>query len=262
MYERQDPAPGNLCSAQRGVVQQPGLIQLHWIDGPSRAAGALKSDQNNFAERLDGIVIVQAPELQVQLCGLKYLTDLGLNEAFDAGPGGRLEVEENLDRLGSYTNGRQLQAQNNLCDPAHKYLPMLNIVLHDASCCSRYAGWFQAMNLKIQKRLMENAVAVIEIGGRIALGRESGAIEPEVLGAIADGARTVILDLSGVSHIDSTGIGIMAYCFGKAAQKGAEMRIGGAKINVVELFRMTRLVNVIPIFPDVNSAVTGSDRLV
>jgi anti-sigma B factor antagonist len=117
------------------------------------------------------------------------------------------------------------------------------------------------MVLKIEKRQLENGVTVIEIGGRIALGRDSRHIEPEMVGAIAGGARTIIMDLAGVSHIDSTGIGIMAYCFGKATQKGAELRIVGAKDNILELFRVTRLVNVIPFFPDVISALEGNGRL-
>jgi len=116
------------------------------------------------------------------------------------------------------------------------------------------------MVLKIEKRQLENGVTVIEISGRIALGRESRNIEPEVVGAIAAGASTIIMDLAGVSHVDSTGIGIMAYCFGKATQKGAELRIVGAKDNILELFRMTRLVNVIPFFPDLNSALQGNGR--
>ncbi len=119
----------------------------------------------------------------------------------------------------------------------------------------------KTMHLKIERRGIESGVAVIEIGGRIALGPESRHIEPEMLGAITEGARTIIMDLSGVSHIDSTGIGIMAYCFGKATQRGAELRIVGAKTNVLELFRMTRLLNVIPFFPDLNSALQGNDRL-
>lgn len=117
------------------------------------------------------------------------------------------------------------------------------------------------MNIKIEKRQLENNVTVIQIGGRIAIGRESGSIEPEVNGAIAGGATTVIMDLSGVSHVNSTGIGIMAYCFGKATQQGAELRVAGAKSNVLDLFRITRLIKVIPFFPDVNSALQGNDRL-
>lgn len=118
------------------------------------------------------------------------------------------------------------------------------------------------MILKIEKREMENGVTVIEIGGRVALGRDSRHIEPEVVGALASGAKTVIMDLAGVSHIDSTGIGIVAYCFGKATQRGAGLCIVGAKSNIIELFRMTRLINVIPFFPDVDSALQGNDRLV
>jgi anti-sigma B factor antagonist len=117
------------------------------------------------------------------------------------------------------------------------------------------------MVLKIEKRELENGVTVIEIGGRIALGRESRNIEPEVVGAIAAGARTIIMDLAGVSHMDSTGIGIMTYCFGKATQSSAELRIVGAKENILELFRVTRLLHVIPFFPDVHSALEGNGRL-
>jgi hypothetical protein len=53
------------------------------------------------------------------------------------------------------------------------------------------------MVLKIEKRQLENGVTVIEISGRIALGRESRNIEPEVVGAIAAGASTIIMDLAG-----------------------------------------------------------------
>ena len=117
------------------------------------------------------------------------------------------------------------------------------------------------MVLKIEKRQMENGVTVIEIVGRVALGRDSGHIDPEVVAAISGGSKIIILDLAGVSHLDSTGIGIMAYCFGKATQKGVELCIVGAKENVLELFRVTRLVNVIPFFPDLNSALEGNGRL-
>ncbi len=118
------------------------------------------------------------------------------------------------------------------------------------------------MILKIGKRELENGVTVIELGGRISLGRESSGIEPEVVGAVKGGARIVIMDLAAVSHIDSTGIGIVAYCYGKATQAGAELRISGAKSSVFNLFQVTRLVHAIPFFPDVDSALQGNGRLV
>jgi len=117
------------------------------------------------------------------------------------------------------------------------------------------------MNLKIEKRELEKGTTIIQLGGRIALGRESSNIEPEVVTAIKAGAKMVVLDLTAVTHIDSTGIGIMAYCFGKATQAGSQLRISGAKGNILDLFRITRLLHVVPFFPDVDSAVQGNGRL-
>jgi anti-sigma B factor antagonist len=118
------------------------------------------------------------------------------------------------------------------------------------------------MILKIEKREPETGVTVIELGGRISLGRESGQIEPEVVEAVKAGAKIVILDVTAVTHIDSTGIGIMAYCFGKATQAGAELRIAGARDSILDLFRVTRLVHAVPFFPDVDSALRGTGRQV
>jgi anti-anti-sigma factor len=118
------------------------------------------------------------------------------------------------------------------------------------------------MILKIDKRELENGVTIIELGGRVALGRESGSIEPEVVGAIKAGAKMVIMDLTAVSHIDSTGIGIMAYCFGKATQAGTELRISGARDSVLNVFQVTRLLKVVPFYPDLDSALQGNGRLV
>ena len=108
---------------------------------------------------------------------------------------------------------------------------------------------------------MEDGVAVIELSGRISIGRESSHIEPEVVGAIKEGAKTVILDVTGITHIDSTGIGIMAYCFGKATQAGSELRVSGARDSILNLFQVTRLVHVVPFYPDIDSARQGSGRL-
>jgi anti-sigma B factor antagonist len=120
---------------------------------------------------------------------------------------------------------------------------------------------FTAMRIKIEQRELRDSVTVIQISGRIALGRESDNINPEIAAAIEQGARKVIVDLSGVTHIDSTGIGIVAYCFGQTTQAGAEFRIAGAKANILDLFKITRLIHVVPFFPDVDSAIRGSGRL-
>ena len=106
--------------------------------------------------------------------------------------------------------------------------------------------------LATQKR--EPGITVIEIAGRITLGRESGQIEVAVLKALHEGARRIVIDFGQVSWIDSTGIGIVAYCFGKASQAGANLSVAAANGRVLEVFKITRIDQVIDFFPDIASA--------
>ncbi|HEX4274522.1 MAG TPA: STAS domain-containing protein [Bryobacteraceae bacterium] len=113
------------------------------------------------------------------------------------------------------------------------------------------------MVLSITTRQCEPDITVIEIDGRITLGRESGQIEALVLKALNEGSHKLIFDLSRVTYIDSTGIGIIAYCFGKISQKGAHAAVAGAVGLVFDVFKLTRLDSVIRFFPDIASACDG-----
>ena len=110
------------------------------------------------------------------------------------------------------------------------------------------------MALSLTTRKCEPAVTVIELTGRITLGRESSQIEANVVRVLNEGGRRIVIDLARVDYLDSTGIGIIAYCFGKIQQAGAESRVSGAKGLVMDLFRITRLDNVIQFFPDTAAA--------
>jgi anti-sigma B factor antagonist len=110
------------------------------------------------------------------------------------------------------------------------------------------------MALSLTMRKCEPGITVIELAGRITLGREGTQIETTVLKSLKEGARKLVIDLSRVTYIDSTGIGMIAYCFGKINQLGAQASVAGATGLVLEVFRLTRLDSVIQFFPDVESA--------
>ena len=110
------------------------------------------------------------------------------------------------------------------------------------------------MTLSITTRKHNPEITVIELAGRITLGRESGQIEATVLRVLEEGVRKIVIDLSRVDYIDSTGIGKIAYAFGKITQAKAEARVSGARGLVYDLFKITRLDRVIRFLPDVDSA--------
>jgi anti-anti-sigma factor len=115
----------------------------------------------------------------------------------------------------------------------------------------------QRRELDIQRRLIEPDTVVVEIVGRIVFGPECQQIEWLIADLLSENQKKIILDISGVSHIDSTGVGIMVMCFGKLKKAGGDLRVAGAKGIVEAVLKMTKVDSLISLYPTVAAAVAG-----
>jgi anti-sigma B factor antagonist len=71
------------------------------------------------------------------------------------------------------------------------------------------------------------------------------------------GGKHIVFDLSGVTHIDSTGIGRFIDAYSKIGKLGGQIRMAGASGAVRDAFRVTRLDTVFPFFATVDDARKG-----
>jgi len=110
------------------------------------------------------------------------------------------------------------------------------------------------MLLQIETRRIEPDITVLELAGKISLGRESQRIETLVQDLLRQDERKIILDISRVDHVDRTGIGILAYCYGTVNRNSGELRIAGACGKVLHLLQITRLDGVLPLCTSVEAA--------
>ena len=90
--------------------------------------------------------------------------------------------------------------------------------------------------------------------GKISLGRESQKIETLVQDLLRQNEKKLVFDMTRVDHMDSTGIGIMAYCFGTLNPCGGELRLAGATGKVLHLLQITHLDKVLPLYDSVGAA--------
>lgn len=111
--------------------------------------------------------------------------------------------------------------------------------------------------LNSQKKRIEPDIVVLEIAGRICLGRECQQLEWQVEDLLRANEKKVIFDLSGVNHIDSTGIGILAMCSGKLKKAGGELRVAGASGLVDEVLKMTKMDSILGLYPTAAAAAEG-----
>jgi anti-sigma B factor antagonist len=111
--------------------------------------------------------------------------------------------------------------------------------------------------LEIQTKDLPPDIVVLEIKGRITLGRESKQLEWAVETLVGEGRKKVILDLSGVTNVDSTGIGIIVMSAGKLKKAGGELRVAGATAHVEDVLKMTNIDQIVVLHSTTAAAASG-----
>jgi anti-sigma B factor antagonist len=120
-----------------------------------------------------------------------------------------------------------------------------------------YTLSLNGMSLTIQHRDLEPGASVVTLSGKLTLGPACKQLETLVPDLIAAGNKTLVFDLSEVTHIDSTGIGRFIDTYGKLQKLGGSMRLAGAAGVVRESFHITRLDTVFSFYPTVEAACEG-----
>ena len=110
--------------------------------------------------------------------------------------------------------------------------------------------------LEIQTKNVEPDIVVLEIAGRLMMGRESKQLEWSVDTLVRENRKRVVFDLSAVTHIDSTGVGIIIVSSSRLKQAGGKLHLC-AQGHVEEVLKLTGIDKVVDLYPTV-AAATGS----
>ena len=111
------------------------------------------------------------------------------------------------------------------------------------------------MAMEISHKEVAPGVVAIAIAGRVMMGPSSEPIPQLVEDLLRQGARTIIFDLSGITSIDSTGIGRFISSFNQAMAAGCQMRMAGATGQVHEAFHVSLLDTVFSFYDTVDAAL-------
>ncbi len=109
-------------------------------------------------------------------------------------------------------------------------------------------------SLQIAHSELAPGIDLITLGGRIMLGTDNAAVEELIAALLRQGRRRIIVDLSAVTHIDSTGIGRFIAALGRVLEAGGTLLMAGATGAVRESFRVTRLDSIFRFYDDIPAA--------
>ncbi len=108
--------------------------------------------------------------------------------------------------------------------------------------------------IEIKTRRVEPDIVVLEIAGRITLGRDSKQLEWTAENLVREEQKKIILDLGGVTQIDSTGVGIIVMSAANVKNAGGELRLAAASGHVENVLRMTGMEKIVALHPTATAA--------
>jgi anti-sigma B factor antagonist len=89
----------------------------------------------------------------------------------------------------------------------------------------------------------------------LTLGEGTNTVRDTVRDLVAKGNRKLVLNLAGITHMDSAGIGELVTGFTTAATSGGRLKLLGLTKKVRELLQITKLYPVFEVFDDEAVAV-------
>lgn len=107
----------------------------------------------------------------------------------------------------------------------------------------------------------QGSVTIVDVVGR--LGVEHGAADFRALMAqlIADGRRDLVINLAACHYVDSAGLGELATTLVRMQKAGGRLVLLKPSDRVLELLRITRLLDVFTVLSDESSAIDVVQQL-
>ena len=116
------------------------------------------------------------------------------------------------------------------------------------------------MQLKIATHVVEG-VTVLECSGRIVFGDEAAALREQVKDLVASGKKQIVLNLSGVTYIDSGGLGTLVGLYTTARNAGGAIKLANLTQRVGDLLQVTKLLTVFDVYDNQDKAIKAFGKV-
>ena len=101
----------------------------------------------------------------------------------------------------------------------------------------------------------EKDVTVVDLSGQIKLGEGSCTLRDTVKDLLSKGQKKILINLSDISYIDSSGIGELVSAYTSVANTGGQLKLLNLNKRVKDLLQITKLYTVFEVKEDEADAI-------
>jgi anti-sigma B factor antagonist len=100
-----------------------------------------------------------------------------------------------------------------------------------------------------------NGHILIEASGKIEFGESCLQLRDVAKRLTSDGGRYFVLDMAGITHMDSAGLGLLLSIYATIRNHGGDLKLLNVSDRIKELLRVTGLMHVFQMFDDEDEAI-------
>jgi anti-anti-sigma factor len=100
-------------------------------------------------------------------------------------------------------------------------------------------------------------VTILDLRGRSTIDGESELLDNRLRKLIANGVRRVLLNLTDLTQVDSSGVGVIIDTYVSLKDQGGDLKLLCPRGRVREVLRVLRLLEIIPYFENETKALAS-----
>lgn len=107
------------------------------------------------------------------------------------------------------------------------------------------------------EQLFVGGVIVVDVTGKITLGESTEILKDKVNSLVNQGHTDLVLNLAGVSYMDSAGLGVMMAAYATAKRQGGNVKLLSLTKRITDLLSITKLSTIFETFDSETEAVAS-----
>ena len=115
----------------------------------------------------------------------------------------------------------------------------------------------ETMNLKVTPRSLTNNVQALDLEGEVDV-YTAPVLRQAIVDQVEAGVKHLVINLSRVEYLDSTGLGILIGGVKRLKEQGGSLKLAGPSARITRIFEITGLNKIFDVFASEQDALAAT----
>jgi len=113
------------------------------------------------------------------------------------------------------------------------------------------------MPFEVERSALDSGVMILALSGSMTMGNQLQQLEWDLQQLSKKNQNRIVLDMSKITYLDSSAIGVLIGCHGSLRDSGGQLRLAGVTSRVSAVFKMTGVDKVLSVDPTRDDSVSA-----